>query len=744
MVSIKRMEMELAELKHEIELMEKKRSEMEITMADKDPVCSEKMVYDIEAIRQQMFSEIEAIRQKNLRNHVANLEETISTLDVNQGVVGDVQNKTLRGDKNNWYTVGTSSKDFVRVSYLGMKNTILHILSANGHVDLVSTICDKDNSLLKVCNVRNETPFHHAARFGRMNIILKLIDCAKSAFGEDGMKELLRQKNCLGETALHEAATHGHGAVVATLMDSDLELAGLVNDDLVSPLYLATARGSLDIVKDMVEKMLNHEITSEFYSGPREQTALHAAVLQGQELTQELLQLYSEPLGKKADETGRTPIHYVASTGNHKIAKLLLDTDPSLAYIQDSDGSFPVHTAVRMGHVNLIVLLLQRCLDSGELLDGNGRNFLHIAIEAGKSDVIFKLLKDSKNKLPIPYWKEIYNNMANTMDNKGNTPLHLAAERGGMMSLLKNNKLDLALQNKESLTAFDLSVIRHCKFARNTKKKDILGEYYVQERGYRFSTGWFQYYIKDPMSKSEQIGCTIKDHNSTTDARDAKRSSELIRCTIKDHNSTTDARAAKKSSELVLTKAQIVGLGSVLVATVTFAAAFTLPGDTNQVTDTSIPYKRFYSKGCIIANFLAFILSFLSTMMLIFISSDEDSDRIDEYVAMSMHILNIAARCMVLAMAFGLFVVLHPISKNTATIVLVISCCLAYVDLPFGVHQQLQWFMSEMFLLRHIPDGASAVKQKFTRTVKEQLYILCLTCVLPIAPLILIHVLAHF
>ncbi|KAF3340636.1 receptor-interacting serine/threonine-protein kinase 4-like isoform X2 [Carex littledalei] len=163
-----------------------------------------------------------------------------------------------------------------------MKNTILHILSANGHGNLVSTICMKDSSLLKAHNVRNETPFHHAARFGHTNTILKLIECAKSAFGEDPdvLKELLRQKNCLGETALHEAARRGHGAVVSTLMEEDLELAGLVNDDSVSPLYLATARGSLDMVHNMVTKMLDHQITPTFYSGPEKQTALHAAVLQ--------------------------------------------------------------------------------------------------------------------------------------------------------------------------------------------------------------------------------------------------------------------------------------------------------------------------------------------------------------------------------------------------------------------------------------------------------------------------------
>ena len=159
-----------------------------------------------------------------------------------------------------------------------MEDTILHILSANGHEKLLSTICTKNSLMLKACNARNETPFHHAARFGHTNTISKLIDCAKSSFDKEEFIELLRQKNFFGETALHEAARHGHGNVVSSLMEEDVKLAGMVNNDSASPLYLATVRGSLGTVEKMVVKMLTHQITSEYYSGPQKQTALHAAV----------------------------------------------------------------------------------------------------------------------------------------------------------------------------------------------------------------------------------------------------------------------------------------------------------------------------------------------------------------------------------------------------------------------------------------------------------------------------------
>ncbi|KAF3338301.1 ankyrin repeat-containing protein [Carex littledalei] len=501
-----------------------------------------------------------------------------------------------------------------------MEDTILHILSANGHENLLSKICTKDSSLLKARNVRNETPFHHAARFGHLNTILKLIEFAKSEFGEAELKELLRQKNCLGETTLHEAARHGHGAVVSTLMEEDLELAGLVNNDYVSPLYLATARGSLYMVHNMVAKMLNHEITPAFYSGPKELTALHAAVLQYPELTGEVVQLYPEPLGKGTDETRRT-LHLVASTGNHKIAKLLLDKDRSLAYIKDSDGSFPVHAAVRMGHVKMIVLLLQRCPDSGQLLDGNGRNFLHIAMEAKNSYIIFKLLKKSKKKLSNSHWKKMFNKMLNTMDNNGDTPIHIAQN-----------------MDKMSLTAFDISVIQLRKSAGKTKilngalrRRDTLDEFYIQNGGARFSTGLFQYYTKGQMSSE----------------------TNLFRGAIQDHISATDPGGAKKkiSSESLIAKAQLVGLGSVLIVTVTFAAVFSPPGSDYPDTYYSQAILRVFAlRAFVAADCLAFFLSFLSTMVLIYSSNDENSDRMESNVVMSMNIFTIAAKCMVMAL----------------------------------------------------------------------------------------------
>ncbi|KAF3336173.1 Ankyrin-3 [Carex littledalei] len=576
-------------------------------------------------------------------------------------------------------------------STTGMGDTILHMLSAYGHEKLVSKICMKDSSLLKAHNVRNETPFHHAARFGHENTILKLIHCAKSVFGKDVLIELLRQKNCLGETALHEAAKRGHGAVVSTLMEEDQKLAGLVNDDSVSPLYLATARGSVDLVHNMVEKLLGQEITPAYYSGPKQQTALIAAVLQDTELTKELLKLYSEPLGKETDETGRTPLHFVALIGDYDIAKLLLDKDPSLAYIPDSGRSFPIHTAVRMGHVKMIRLLLQWCPDPCQLLDENGKNILHIAVEAETTDILYRSLIYPNDRLTTSYSKKMFTRMANTMDNKGNTPLHLAAEyeyNDVMVSLFKKGKADLTLQNKEGLTAVDIAMIKLRKYTKPYQVIDVLGAFFIRIRKPCFSRG------------------------------------ELIRGSNEDDILTTDTRGAKNSSKSVMMKkAQFLGLGSVLVATVTFAAAFTLPGGTNQNTGTPILGRKYIFKAFVIADGYAFLQSFLATMYIIYSSYSGNSNEMQRSVDYSFYSLGNAARFMLIAVGLALYLLLAPIG-NLGALVLAVSLFVVIIaSFQFDAPLATKWDRLERQLPRHIYDRESGVKPKFIRSARERIYL---------------------
>jgi Domain of unknown function len=129
-------------------------------------------------------------------------------------------------------------------------------------------------------------------------------------------------------------------------------------------------------------------------------------------------------------------------------------------------------------------------------------------------------------------------------------------------------------------------------------------------------------------------------------------------------------------------RAQLIGLGSVLITTVSFAAAFTVPGGYNQETGTPILGKRYVFKAFTLANSFSFAQAFISLYKIVS-SALQDPDAVDLYYATYTFIS--AAAAMVLAFALGLYLVLSPIIKGIAVLVLINILPLGLPLLPFWV-----------------------------------------------------------
>lgn len=147
---------------------------------------------------------------------------------------------------------------------------------------------------------------------------------------------------------------------------------------------------------------------------------------------------------------------------------------------------------------------------------------------------------------------------------------------------------------------------------------------------------------------------------------------------------------SKKRDEVIdsndmTSAAQVLGISSALIATVTFAAAFTLPGGyraddhTDGGTPTlagSYPFDAF-----IISNSLAFICSLLATVSLLYsgIQSRDISIR-RRYYAFSMLLMQSSTTSFTVAFAMGMYLVLAPVTLNAAVSV----CIIAFVSLLPG------------------------------------------------------------
>uniref|UniRef100_A0A6I9QKT7 Serine/threonine-protein phosphatase 6 regulatory ankyrin repeat subunit C n=1 Tax=Elaeis guineensis var. tenera TaxID=51953 RepID=A0A6I9QKT7_ELAGV len=326
-------------------------------------------------------------------------------------------------------------------------STALHIVASQGHLELAKKICHRERSLLETSNTMLDTPLHHAARAGHDEIVSLIIQLAKEGCIE--ARRVLRATNMDKANALHEATKHNHASVATTLIEEDAELASMLNDAGMSPLYLAIVTGSLNVAKALLQSSSWERASPVSYAGPNKKTVLHAAVLLSPEIIPDMLK-WKPMLTRCVDSSGRTPLHYAASDGHSATVKLLLEHDPSTAFLLDADGLFPIHVAARMGNVSTVDQILQQCPKTSELLEREGKNFLHVAFKDRKLDAVKKIISER------PDLKKLLNDR----DNEGNTPLHTAVKNSDQQSvhfLLRDKNININVMNYDGFTPLDLA-----------------------------------------------------------------------------------------------------------------------------------------------------------------------------------------------------------------------------------------------------------------------------------------------
>ncbi|XP_030930992.1 protein ACCELERATED CELL DEATH 6-like [Quercus lobata] len=233
------------------------------------------------------------------------------------------------------------------------------------------------------------------------------------------------------------------------------------------------------------------------------------------------------------DEEGRTPLHWAASIGYLEGVRLLLGRNASIATERDKNGLFPIHIASAKGHVHLIQELLQYWPNSRELLNHNGQNILHVAATTGELNVVNYILKTPGLE-----------SLINDTDKDGNTPLHLATMHWHpklVSAFTWDKKVDLTLINSEGLTALDIA---ECSMGNTLTFRQRLTMIPLRAAGV--------------------------PRNPSANAR--------RQCSIILEEQKTDICKDKVNTLLLV---------STVVATVTFAAGFSIPGGYNSSGEDS-------------------------------------------------------------------------------------------------------------------------------------------------------------
>ncbi|TVU20071.1 hypothetical protein EJB05_36259, partial [Eragrostis curvula] len=553
-----------------------------------------------------------------------------------------------------------------------------------------------------------DTPLHCAARAGNAKMVAHLIKLA--AQGDRG--RFVRMQNTSGETALHEAVRFGNSSkqsveMVEALMRADKGLAGVDDEDGTSPMYLASTMGHSEIANKL------HDCGDELsYSGPRGQNALHAAVLHNHKgITKSLLK-WKPDLAKQRDVHGSTPLHFAAAAPDPALqfrlfvfsasnleryslgslyflpprlltriferSKLpvtqLLEADPTTAFQPDRHGSFPVHVAALADTMVALIALLTRYPACAALRNAKGQTFLHVAVEEKRLHAVAFVCH-------LWGYRPISKSVVNVQDGNGDTALHLAVRKGELditKRLLGNRHVHISLQNMEGKTPMDLASGR-------------------VKPGFYFG-------LSAPRRILNML--TFADALSGSHRRDQ----------IHDYDRNIDE---KTESEKIKESAQIMGIGSVLVATATFTAALTMPGGVWTPGDsadkklvvaspppagTPVLNGSYAFDGFLISNTLAFICSTLATFSLVYcgVAAVEIQKRI-ELVYFSVALLMCSARSFWAAMAFALYLLLANVAQGTA----IASCVMTSLALLDGI-----WF-----LLASSGDTGVFISRKLTATL---------------------------
>ncbi|CAN6541410.1 unnamed protein product [Malus baccata var. baccata] len=531
------------------------------------------------------------------------------------------------------------------------KNTVLHIYIAcsssptfNESEKQVLESTNIVEDILKTCpalllqqNESGETALHIAARHGRAGIVGALIraakarhdDLEKGVLSEEAWKMLIRATNNGKDTALHEAVRFNHFAVVEILTREDPECLYTANGDGETPIYMAVERGYCDLVYKMMKTCKNP-----VYKGPNGRTALHAAVtINGIEMTKDLLKYTEKALTKEVDEKGWTPLHYAASMGHTSIVKSLLAADKSAAYIGDNEKVTPLHVAALGGHAEVMKELIACCPDCCELVDRRRRNALHFCIKKRHHQVEQLVRQDP--------W--LSNVLLNGKDEDGNTPLHLMAYAWyNNAGFIRDARVDKMTFNKENLNA--LNIVQALPYSEQ------------------------QIYLQSTL---KEIGA-IPGHriSSDKDGGSSKVEENIGGSQVEKNRGVGIEVKEGRDSHLVV---------ATLIATVTFAAGFTMPGgyqgEKGPDQGFAVLSRNAAFKAFVITNTIAMAMSSCSVMVLLFCRNYTSlTGKLQKNFHNALSFTLFALMAMVVAFITGTYVVLSGRSPGLAVATCVLGC----------------------------------------------------------------------
>ncbi|OAY69882.1 Protein ACCELERATED CELL DEATH 6 [Ananas comosus] len=493
-----------------------------------------------------------------------------------------------------------------------------------------------------------KTALHVVATFGHFELA-KLICTRDSSF--------LRARNVAGETPLHCAARAGADQIVSLF----ISVARQQEDrSWLEAVLRATDREGKTALQAAAEEghaaaarvLMSADPGLAAIDDGNGVSPLYAAVLSGSlEAVQILIESESPAEGGQQDGTtsasrvapeasyagpnGQTALH-AAALRHPEIANKLLDWKPTLVEKVDDSGSTFLHYLAATPLEDAVRQLLERDTSTAYLSDCNGFFPIHVAASMGRRAVAIVLITHC-------------NDMDELVDKEGRNFLHIAVQfdEPAIVEFVSRQPLLAKMMNGRDYkgnTPLHLAV----KFKNQKIVSLLLGNRRVHH----------SIINKDGLAPID-LAITQREQGLAG----AQANEPDLKKELKKYESTT----------------QNLIIVSALIATVTFAAAFTMPGgyraDDHQNGGTPTLTRKYAFAAFIISDVLAFLCSIIATTWLMLAGSlATDPSRRVNLILRSGPLILIAVQSMIAAFALSVYVVLAPVSIVIAVVVCVLAC----------------------------------------------------------------------
>ncbi|XP_046849432.1 serine/threonine-protein phosphatase 6 regulatory ankyrin repeat subunit B-like [Xenia sp. Carnegie-2017] len=319
--------------------------------------------------------------------------------------------------------------------------TPLHLAAEKGYTDLVEMLVVQFSASIDALSFEGQTPLHLAAEGGRLDVCKVLLHLQADTSVADNH----------GRTPLHCATQMDHSEVVKFFVKNYPELVNQTNADGETCAHIAAAKGSISVIKELVQLKNNNiieKITSSQISTPLLLAASggHADVVQ--------VLLLNGANATHMDKFGWTAIHLAARNGHNNVIDILKDKI-SLDFVSPKTGLSAAHIAAQYGQTEVMREILLEA-DVGNVKsqpnktkkdEESGCTPLHFASRSGNEHVVRLLLNNPNVKV-------------DALTTQNSLPLHMASGEGhaNVVSLLLSKAPhQVHAKNKLGRTAFHLA-----------------------------------------------------------------------------------------------------------------------------------------------------------------------------------------------------------------------------------------------------------------------------------------------